>query len=375
MSRLLLLILLLAPPAWANRLTLEFAQEGDPGQPRALIVIHNVFESREDFKSLFAAWAIGSWGRDQYCSVFAYEYDGNALKNLTSWETLGQDLLRRIQGNDFEVPRFPDSINPNGRGTPTDARQPAPRLNSDDLEILLVGYGYGGLVARQAAQLAKREGLKVTRIACVGTPLDGVSTLNLVLGLTTQRARSLGLQSPVTNLDLLSPAWWTLTHLYDESRKWPEIFAPALRDVQIVAAYGGVKPAHLPTDNVLYGRYLPVAYESENGSDGFLPQPLAWGRKTGPISFVKEAELELINHAVLTESASTFVLKEALQLDLVYSYLARRQGIEEFVRGKVGEPPLYQYWDEREGEGLQAQYRGAYASRKGLYEMMWGLAP
>jgi hypothetical protein len=77
----------------------------------------------------------------------------------------------------------------------------------------------------------------------------------------------------------------------------------------------------------------------------------------------------------LTESASTFVLKEALQLDLVYSYLARRQGIEEFVRGKVGEPPLYQYWDEREGEGLQAQYRGAYASRKGLYEMMWGLAP
>lgn len=376
----LVLLLLLASPAWGNQLVLEFAQEGDPAHPRALIVVHDVLQDRESFKPLFAAWANGSWGRDQFCSVYSYEYDRNDLDDLISWQMLGEDLYKRIERNDFHVPSRADSVNPFLRTVPTDSRQPLPSFNGDGLEILLVGYGYGGLVARQATLLSKKAGFKVTRVAYVGTPLDGLSTIDLMLGLTTpERSRLMGLEVPIAPtegaLALLSPAWWSLTHLYDEAREWPEYFAPALQDVTFLAAYGGVRPTHLPVDNVLYGRHVPLARENDKAHDGFLTQPVCWGRQTGPVSFLKEVELELASHGRLTDYASNFVLKDALQKETIYGYLVNRQVIEEFFKAKVGEPPLYQYWDEREGDGGQPQWRGAYASRKALYEMMWGVAP
>jgi hypothetical protein len=364
-------------PVWANTLTLEFAQEGEPSQPRALIIIHNINESREDLKNLFAAWATGSWGRDQYCSLYCYEYDGNGLQSLVSSEKLSQDLYARIRSDNFDK-GTPDAINPARRSAPTDGRQPAPRLRGENLQLLLAGSGYGGLVARRVALLVKADERKVQRVAYIGTPLDGLSTIDLLLGLqTVERAPLLGLDRAVEPeaVGNISPAWWSLTELFDEARDWPEVFAPAHQGVQLVAAYASTLVPPHPSDNVLYGRYRSKSYSSPESHDGFLPQPLSWGRKTGPIAWLSETALPKTSHAALTEASADFVLKQALDRPVIFGYLAQRQVIEELVRGKVGEPPLYQYWDERDEQGMTPQWRGAYASRKALYEMMWGVAP
>jgi hypothetical protein len=373
----LLLLLCLACPTWANTLSLEFAQEGDPGQPRALIVIHNINESRESLKPFFTAWANGSWGRDQFCSVYSYEYDGNGPNTLTASETLSQDLYARIASDNVEDGR-PDTINPHRRVQPTDARQPSPRLSNSNLQLILAGSGYGGLVARRVCLLAKHEQRQVPRMAYIGTPLDGLSTIDLILGVTIpERAALLGLERPIepANLSLLSPAWWSLPELFDPLKEWSTVFAPAYQDVKMVAAYGALAvPAH-PTDNVLLGRYRPAVYGSDTSHDGFLPSPVAWGRGTGPISWLSETTQAKTSHANLTESSAEFVLKQALDRPVIYGYLATRYNIEEYFRGKLGEPPLYHYWDERDSDGLTAQMRPAYASPKGLYEMMWGVGP
>lgn len=373
----LLMLMLTMHPAGANELTLEFAQEGDPGQPRALIVIHNAFESRADLKPFFAAWATGSWGRDQYCSVYSYEYDGSGLQNLVSTEKLGQDLYARIASGDFEVPKR-DRINPAARSSPTDARQPSPSLDASNLELMLAGHGYGGLIARRVCLLAKQDHKKVGRVGYIGTPLDGLSTVELVLSFATpKRAKLLGLSRALDGpaIETLSPAWWGLTDLFEETLEWSTVFAPAYAEVKMMAAHGAIPMAPHATDNVLYGRYRHMTYGNTQASDGFVQQPLAWGKKTGPIAWTNETTLKDTSQAQLTEKSADFILKQVLERATISGYLARREGIEAMVKGKIGGPPLFQYWDEREGEGTQPGWKDAYASRKGLYEMMWGFTP
>ena len=67
MKRLFCLLILLSNVGLADSLNLEFAQEGEPEVPRAMIVIHNVFESREDMSALLQRWGSRSWSRTPYC--------------------------------------------------------------------------------------------------------------------------------------------------------------------------------------------------------------------------------------------------------------------------------------------------------------------
>jgi pimeloyl-ACP methyl ester carboxylesterase len=368
-----LLLLLLTAPCWANTLSLEFAQEGEPTIPRAVIVIHNVFEDRSSFQSFFKAWADRSWARDQYCSVYSYEYEGNGLNDLVLPSVLAKDLYGRIRSDDFDSGRV-DPVNPHRRTEPVDDRQPKPTLRGDNLELHFAGHGYGGLVARETALLAKKDGLKVTRVAYVGTPLDGLPTTELILAFSVlERASSLGLSQPLSagEFSRLSDSWWHLTELYSEATEWSSYFAPVVQDVTFVNAYGTSPRVSHPTDNVLYGRHRRVAADDLE-RDGFLLQSLAWGKATGPVAWLKETVLKGTSQYALTESSGAFLIKELLQTELAHGYLVRRQLIEETVRGEGDDlPPLGVYWDER-GSGM---WRNAYASPKGLYEMMWEVAP
>lgn len=375
MKRLLLILCLLAPPVWANQLTLEFAQEGEPSQPRALVVIHNAFESRENLKPFLTAWANGSWGRDQYCSVYVYEYDANGTRDLPASETLAQDLYARIRSDNFESGEA-DDINPARRTAPSDSRQPAPDLKAANLQLLLAGSGYGGLVARRVCLLAKADEHPVHRVGYLGTPLDGLSTIDLILATTTkERAPLVGLSNAlsVSEVENLSAGWWSLTALFDELGEWQTLFAPAYQEVKMVAAYGATPLLPHPTDNVLLGRYRPGSHSSTDWNDGLLPRPMAWGARTGPLTFLTETTLTGTSQADLTEKGSDPILKTVLDRPVIFSYLARRETIEEMIKAKVGGDPLYMYWDERDSDGYTPQWRGAYASKKGLYEMMWGV--
>lgn len=365
-----LLILLLTANCMGDTLTLEFSQEGDPDNPRALIVIHNIFEDRDSFKPFFAAWNDRSWARDQYCSVYCFEYRDGGLNGLKSPRELGEELYSKIRSGQFKK-GHPDDTNPGLRTEPEDDRQPAPSLRSGNVQLLFAGYGYGGLVAREAALVAKKEQQKVTRVAYIGTPLDGLSTIDLVLGLTQrERAQNLGLSSALSlaQLNSLSQSWWDLTELYHRGRDWASYFAPLLQETSFSAGYGTQARTFHPTENLLYGRNVRVARDGK-GSDGFLPIPVDWGKETGPVSWIKETVLLRTPFSELTEKASTVTL-ELPEQEMVHGYLAKRENIESVVKGNGDLPPVGVYWDERYNRWMEA-----YASKKGLYELMWGVAP
>ena len=144
--RWLLLILLLFDLGLAQTLTLEFAQEGDPTHPRALILIHNVMEERSAFKSILTAWDDRSWARDQYCSVYSFEYRSGGTRDLVSSEELAKNLYSKIRSDQFKEGRS-DEVNSNARPDPSDSRQPSPTLRDENVELLFVGFGYGSIQA------------------------------------------------------------------------------------------------------------------------------------------------------------------------------------------------------------------------------------
>ena len=370
MKRVFSLFLLLTNLGWADSLNLEFAQEGEPEIPRAMIVIHNVFETREDMASLLQRWGSRSWSRDQYCSFYTYEYSGSGLYDLDTPESLAKELYSRIRSGNFQKGE-PDRVNPLRRTSPFDERQPAPTTRGET-ELILVGCGYGGLVARETARLARLDDRKVVRVVYLGTPLDGLTTVEFILGLTsTERAQHLGLSRALSLADLprLSPAWWHLTELSDRYLGWGSYFSKVHDQALGVVAYGtAVLPAH-PIDNVLYGRRRQII-RTEKGSDGFVPQPSAWGKENGPIPWVKEDYLQGTDHANMTERCGDFLVDNAVDTAFTHSYLVRRQVIEETVKGDGEIPPIGVYWDER-----VPTWQNAYASRKGLYEMLWLVSP
>jgi hypothetical protein len=363
-------LLLLTALSSADALHLEFAQEGEPNIPRALVVIHNTFEDRSNFKDFLATWADRSWGRQQYCSVYTFEYDANGLSSLRHPREVAAGLYSMLRSDRFEKDD-PDPVNPSRRVAPTDQRQPEPSFRSDKLELILAGNGFGGLVAREVALLAKNEGVKVTRVAYLGTPLDGLSTVEMVLAFTVpERAQALGLSRELGEDGFwgLSQAWWHLVELFEKPFESASYFAPAHQEVLCVGGYGtSVLPSH-PTDNVLYGRRRKLVRD-EKESDGFAPRVTSWGAETGPVPWLVEADLEA-NHASLTEKSGQFLLDSLLDKEMIHSYLARRENIELLVKGDGELPPIGIYWDER-----VPSWKEAYASAKARYEMMWGVAP
>ena len=52
----MLSFLVLSAVVRADTLTLEFAQEGEPEIPRAVILIHNAFENRQDMSAVLKRW-------------------------------------------------------------------------------------------------------------------------------------------------------------------------------------------------------------------------------------------------------------------------------------------------------------------------------
>ncbi|MGE0493198.1 MAG: hypothetical protein AB7S38_28570 [Vulcanimicrobiota bacterium] len=373
--RALALWLALALPACAQTLRLEFAQEGDPQVPRALIIVHDALSNRAELSTLLEAWGTKSWARDQYCSVYTFEYQRHGLFDLESSERLAKSLLAQARADSFDAGGGADEVNPFRRTRPSDHRQPSPTIRRCQ-ELLLVGFGQGGLVVRQVARMAPAANLKVTRVAYVGTPLDGLATLDLILTLTIpERCAPMGLVRPLApdELERLSDSWWELTRLFDYRRGWATYFTPAYQEIKSMALLGDYpRPLH-PTDNVLYGRNHRVSLDGQ-GSDGLVPTSLARGTKNGPVALVAEQTLSSVHHRQLSERAADFLFKELLDREVTWDYLWRREGIEAFVRGR-GFDPIGTYWDERDNQYTQPQWREAYATKKSLYEMMWGVAP
>jgi pimeloyl-ACP methyl ester carboxylesterase len=376
---LLLFVLTLAVPGLGDRLgpttlRIEFAQEGEPSQPRALILIHDALQSRESLSTLLRLWGERdrSWARDQYCSVYSYEYQNSGLESLPTAAALAEDLYLKIRSDRFRRP-YPDKVNPRVRPVPVNPPQPSPSLRSKKTELLLAGYGYGGLVARELSLLAKEDGLKVTRVAYVGTPLDGLSTLDLLLALSVpSRASKLGLPGPIGEDEFLnlSEGWQGLFTLYERASQLRRRFVPVLTETVFFGCYGNHKRPTHPTDNVLYGRHRRLADITQSG-DGLSPLPMNWGERTGPIDWVVQSHLEKVHHQSLAFESADFILTELVDRKVTYDYLWRRQQIEDYVRGDGEILPLYIYWDERDTKYVAPQWREAYASRKGLYEMMW----
>lgn len=368
--RILVVLLILSTACAANTLSLEYAQEGEPEIPRALIVIHNVFESREDTAVLLQRWGERDWARSQYCSLYVYEYTRNGLYDLETPEALGKDLYSRISRGTFRRGQ-PDEVNPALRTEPTDPRQPDPTTRGDT-ELILVGSGYGGVVAREVARLARADERKVVRVAYLGSPLDGLTTTELLLGMTLpERARGLGLPRTLTKseFDRLSPAWWSLVQLSDRFKGWGSHFAEVHSEALGVVGFGTARLPFHPTDNVLYGRGRKLTGDDQQ-SDGFVPQASAWARHNGPIPWAREETLIGVEHSELTEKSNAFLIDWAVETQTTHSYLVRRQVIEETIKGDGELPPIGVYWDER-----VENWQNAYASAKGLYEMMWLVSP
>jgi hypothetical protein len=372
MKRLTVILLLLCTICQANTLSLEFAQEGEPEIPRAVILIHNAFESREDMSAILERWGSRSWARDQYCSLYSYEYGKNGLYDLATPEKIANDLYGRIRSGTFKKGEA-DSVNPLKRTKPGDDRQPQATTRGET-ELTFVGSGYGGLVAREAARLARLDDRKVAKVVYLGSPLDGLSTIELLLGFTvSERAQALGLSRAISLADFsrLSPSWWHLTELSDPDAGWGSYFAKVHDEALGVAAFGTANLPPHPTENVLYGRRRRITND-DRANDGFVPQPSVWGKQSGPIPWAKEDVLQGTKQSEMTEQSAEFLIEHAVDIQITHGYLVRRQVIEQMVKG-AGEseiPPIGVYWDER-----VPGWQNAYASRKGLYEMMWLTSP
>lgn len=375
LKKLILLLFFLFVPGWAqpsldSTLYLERAQEGDPGKPRALILIHDGLEGRPSFAPFLKVWADRDrgWARTQYCSVYTYEYRNNGLYHLPSSREIAEDLATRIARHRVVEPA-PDEVNPKPKAHPYDGRQPSPYLGRSRTEIILAGVGYGGLVARELAPLLQQSGYRVSRVAFLSTPLDGTPTIRLVQTLNlSERRAALGLGMP--DFNKLSAGWWSLAELFLQSqlssgRKPYELPGTKV----LVASSDRTVPFH-PTENVLYGRGRKVS--ARRADDNGLYTVLSMlGLSTGGEGWERKFHFEELPPGKINEDCVRFLLEQLIDREVTWEYLWRRHNIEQYIRGDGELLPLYIYWDERDTKYVAPQWREAYASRRGLYEMMW----
>ena len=95
------------------------------------------------------------------------------------------------------------------------------------------------------------------------------------------------------------------------------------------------------------------------------------GLYTGPEPATPVQTTEGIAQGELEEKYIEVILTKLVDQKITFEYLWRRQQIDEFIRGDGEIEPLYIYWDERDNKYVAPQWREAYASREGLYKMMW----
>lgn len=366
-------MLLLLGPAVAQvepKLTLEFVQEGDPQQPRALILIHGGSQSRAKLSQLLQRWGEKSWALRQYCSVYVYEYDAS-LSTMNLPEEVASDLIARVSSDNFDSEAMAsDPVNPVRDVAVNDSRQPPPGLGSADLIVL--GFGVGGVVAREFALQASGKRLKVSRVAYAGSPLDGLTVMDLRLAASTpEGASALGTKS----VGQLSAGWLYLSELTDSLADWSEAFK-GLRRLSNFAAYGrrGAAPRH-PTRNVLYGRRAAFPDSLRADTDGLVLRPSATGVATGlgGDSLVAQLAVPDGNHAELqdTQEVYDFLTGELTDKQTIDGYLETRQNIEDYYRFVLEAPVVGSYWDERDDEFHAPQWRESYADALGLYYWMW----
>lgn len=362
----LLLSLQLSSPVAAQTLRLEFAQEGDPDQPRALVVVHDAVRDRDDLVDFFARWSIKNWARSQYCSLYSYEYH-STVNNLPSYDTLADDLVQKLLVSNFDASEGEDKANPYRKVKPTDERQPQPRTAGGNTQLLFIGHGHGGLVARAAATKAREIGYEVKGVAYVGTPLDGLSTTELVLNFTNrERSAHLNLPQPLTTLEQvlgLSLAWWQLTDLFDYHRGWKGHFAKGY-EAPGYAVFGSTERPRHPCDNVFYGRNTQLGFL---GFDGLYHRPLASGLKNGPGTFVETKTLPETTHTLLLQNSESleFLITKVCEFNQLSAYLITREGIE--AAYATDQQPIGNYWDDRKNAFVPS-----FVDAKTLYSLMWG---
>ena len=345
-----------AEPLRNATLKLEFAQEGEPSQPRALIIIHDALNSRESLALFLQTWSARdySWARSHYCSVYTYEYEESGLEDLARAEDLASDLLSRVNRNRVRL-ASPDEINPKPQLRPRVGMQPLPSFKRDNVEFLVAGVGYGGLVARHFAVQAKAEKKKVSRLAFVSTPLDGLSTVELFLAFSK---------------GTLSPAWLDLASLHQENERHRAELENGLAGTVVMSAEGVVERSRRSVDNVLYGRSLPVSPSAPSGN-GLFKHLSMLGLGTATLPDQSQITVQDVPQGALPESLTNFLITKLVDQKITFDYLWRRQQIEDYVRGDGDIEPLYIYWDERDNKYTIPMWREAYASRRGLYEWMW----
>ena len=365
-----LLWLMLISATMGQELRIEYAQQGDPEKPRALIVVHDLSQSREDLGPFLKSWGTLSWARAQYCSVYSYTYPAEP-EQVNSFEAVADSLLRFVLSNRFTI-RDPDEVNPYATSEGFHGDQPDPSLRGEEVEFILVGQGFGGLVARKVCAELKRRERKVRSVGYLATPLDGLSTFEIVALFTQkERIQQLGYRHPFESwgrFRTLSPGLWQLAEVRDPSQGYAEGFNPA-NEVAGFGVFGNEAKALYPQDNAMYGRHSPV---TSGGFDGLMATLTQFGPVNGPASFTESLTLKQKPGVRLLKEAEAhqFIYDKVIDQKTIFEYLERRLGIEESYRGEDNEP-LGTYYDERP----VAQWRNAYAPPDDLYKLMWGVGP
>ena len=371
-AALSLLFVLLATAGARAQLKLEFVQQGDPSNPRALIVIHRGLSDRSDLKPFFAEWG-RSWALQQFCSVYSYSYPAD-LNSMPALDALGANLLTDIQTEDFDrsIPGS-DPINPLRTVVPSDSRQPpASFFKAGKLvPTYVLAQGTGGLVAREMLAQAQKKGLKMQGVTYVGTPLDGVPMMSLNASLRQSvLCAQMGLTATPGSYAIthLSPGWLQVCSMWDAAKGWAARYAPAY-GVKTYLVYGTTTPRHLGADRVQYGRGRGLSAQSQADFDGWVTRHSAYGDKNGPTATVALGQLAVSSpHSAMIglDPVYQLVIQQMLTKATWVNYLMLREGIELYFH-KTQKKPLGFYYDE----SSTPVYKPAYALPGALYQFLW----
>ncbi len=380
----------------SENLRLEIPQEGDPENPRALILIHGVNSGRETWNDFLEQWERGTkgemklgveqqgnWGLKQYCAVYTFEYPAKPWNMRTAPE-IAESLVRRVRSNDFDESKLAGS----------DQR---PELR--DSSIIVLGHSHGGLVAREFALQGREGGLKILKAMFLGSPLNGLSLMELM-----SRAPILfEAKTLITAIHnrALSKGWrWITEELPENPEQWLARYSLVYEDSYVVygrlnisqVIAGGAANSLLGIgvnklfgkvslwENILYTRAFMAHLGS---SDGLIPVDSAQGTTHGPGEAVK-AKQELPGHAHihiqlpfselrvvpgLTSASETydFFVEEVLKEDgpLINGWLEKRKEIEHFYERFLDREP-YLYWNLNEKTSKLGR-----TTKEELFEQMW----
>lgn len=371
MIRKLLCLLLLAvttAPAAAQNLRLEYAQQGDPQNPRALILIHGAFTDRTSLRPVLAQWGAKSWALAQYCSVYSYQYPAD-LTNLKSFDDTAGDLLNRIENNSFNSQGSPDQANPHRETRVYDNRQPKPtfKAGTNGTHLLVVGVGVGGIVAAYFANQAVAAGYTVDRVGVFDSPVSGIPTSELMIAMEDPTSAQAWGTSSMTGATVLtmSQGWQDLGRL---RLKPPKFTMPKTEFYATWDKQTALLP-RTPFDNVLYGAGTPITKSARLETDGVIRKPVALGTLGGlPLAIKGNQPLvgPLHKDVLTSPDLYTYLTHTIVDWKVIEDYLAGRANVEFYYQAFLGAKPHGLYWDDRYNV-----YKDVYSDPRGLYYYMW----